>query len=81
MGEIKNKYEELDYLPQGAMPIGEYARRKRKHRSYINVQYDRFKKGFINPNGKKYYGKDPGYTIILWCGKPYVIDNKAKNDY
>ena len=81
MGEIKNKYDELEYLPQGAIPIVEYARRKKKHRSYINVVYDRFKKGFVNPNGKRYYGKDPGYTIILWCGNLYVVENKYNGDY
>lgn len=81
MGEIKNKYDELDYLPKGAIPIGEYARRKKKHRSYINVKYDRFKKGFISTNGKKYHGKDPGYTIIVWCDKPYVIEHENDSTY
>lgn len=77
MGEVTNRYMEVGRLPDGALPVGLYAQKHGRHRSYINVQYDRFTKGFVNgPGGKRYYGKDPGYTIVIWCGKPYVIDNE-----
>lgn len=78
MGEIRNEYKEVDMLPMGALPVLEYAKHKRWSRSYVHIRYDRHHKGFIK-GSVRYYSKDPEYTIVLFHGKPYVIDPKLTN--
>lgn len=74
MGRIQHKYEKVDKLDPRAIPVSEYASINSTNRSYIHVKYQRFKKGFVK-NGIKYYGADPGYTIVNYHGTCYVIDN------
>lgn len=80
MGRIQHKYEKVAQLHPAAIPVSEYADLNKTNRSYIHIKYQRYKKGFVK-NGTKYFGADPGYTIINYHGNCYVIENQHHNGY
>lgn len=68
------KYEEIDELPRGALPVSKFARKKKiSSPAYVHVKYDRFKFGYTNTQGNFTHGEDPGYEIRCYEGTNYVI--------
>jgi hypothetical protein len=71
------KYEPIEELPAGAMPVSVYAKIERvKNTSYVYVKYDRFKFGVNKKDGSIAYGEDPGYEIRDYTGIAFVIKTK-----
>lgn len=69
------KYETIEQLPLGALPVSKYARKhKISSPAYVHVKFDRFKFGYVNTQGKLVNGEDPGYTIYCYEGTNYVIE-------
>jgi hypothetical protein len=69
------KYDEIDELPKGSLPVSKYAKkRKISSSAYVHVKFDRFKFGYINKAGNMVYGPDPGYEIRDYEGTNYVIE-------
>jgi hypothetical protein len=74
------KYDSIDQLPQGALPVSKYARKHTKWSpAYLHVKYDRFKFGYKKKDGSLVYGEDPGYTIVCYEGTNYVIKGNIDN--
>lgn len=70
------KYETIEQLPAGALPVSKYAKkRKISSSAYVHVKFDRFKFGYTPPGGEFKYGPNPGYDIRDYEGTAYVIDN------
>lgn len=68
------KYEEIDQLPKGALPVSKFARKNKiSSPAYVHVKYDRFKFGYTNTQGNFVHGEDPGYMIMCYEGTNYVI--------
>lgn len=68
------KYDTIDQLPAGALPVSKYARKNKiSSPAYVHVKFDRFKFGYINKQGKLVYGENPGYTIYCYEGTNYVV--------
>jgi hypothetical protein len=69
------KYDEIDQLPKGALPVSRYAKKhKISSPAYVHVKYDRFKFGYVNKQGNFVHGEDPGYEIRDYEGTNYVIE-------
>lgn len=72
------KYEPIEELPAGAMPISAYASVEGvKNTSYVYVKYDRYKFGTPKKDGTIAYGEHPGYEIRDYNGIAFVIKAKA----
>ena len=69
------KYESIDQLPAGALPVSRYARKhKISSPAYVHVKYDRYKFGYVDLSGNLKYGENPGYKIMCYEGTNYVIE-------
>jgi hypothetical protein len=67
------KYDTIEQLPPGALPVSRFARKNKiSSPAYVHVKYDRFKFGYLNTQGNFVHGEDPGYTIICYEGTNYV---------
>ena len=68
------KYEDIEQLPPGALPVSKFAKRKKiSSPAYVHVKYDRYKFGYINTQGNFVHGENPGYEIRCYEGTNYVI--------
>lgn len=70
------KYDNMEILQPGALPVSKFARKKKMSSpAYVHVKYDRFKFGYTNSSGNFTHSPDPGYKIICYEGTNYVIEN------
>ena len=60
------KYQLIDKLPAGAMPVSRYANEMNTAVGYIYIKYERFLTG---------KGTNPNYTIKCFQGSNFVIPN------
>lgn len=75
------KYEQVQILPNDALPVGLYAREHGiSSPSYVCVKYDRFINGYTKKDGSKGTGENPGYKIVCYHGTNYVIDQPIVNN-
>lgn len=74
------KYDKLDTLPDGALPVSIWAKQHDiTSPAYVNVKFDRFKFGYKKKDGSIAFGEDPGYRIGCYSGINYVYPIKVKN--
>ena len=68
------KYETIEQLPIGALPVSKFAKKKKiSSPAYVHVKFDRYKFGYTTPSGKFLHGPNPGYEIRDYEGTNYVI--------
>jgi len=69
------KYEAIDHVPSGALPVSKYAPKAgMSSPAYVHVKYDRFKFGYPDKEGNTVFGPYPGYDIRCYEGTNYVIE-------
>lgn len=69
------KYDSIDILPAGALPVSKYARKyKVSSPAYVHVKYDRYKFGYYNKAGELLHTDHPGYDIVDFQGSCYVVN-------
>ena len=74
------KYDKVIVLPDDAMPVSEYVRRKGDEISsiaYLHVKYDRHRFGYITKAGKELFAPYPGYRIVEYFGQCYVTEREG----
>lgn len=71
------KYETIEALPAGALPVSKYAKKhKISSPAYVHVKYDRYKFGYQNTKGETVHGEPTDYYIVCYEGTNYVINTK-----
>lgn len=68
------KYDPIDDLPPGAIPVSAYARENKiPNTSYVYVKYDRYRFGYKKGDGTPAIGEKPVYKIVDYKGMAYVV--------
>lgn len=69
------KYDKIDVLPAGALPVSRFAKITNTSPAYVHVKFDRHKFGYF-PKGSTdiKYAPHPKYDIKDYEGMAYVIE-------
>lgn len=67
------KYNKVNILPAGALPVSVFARQMNWATAYVYIKYNRHDPGYINKKRQLVQAPNPGFKIVCYEGMNYVI--------